>query len=557
MMNVKKAVLGIIVGLVAVSAARAEDEQGVLSPQIAVNTTKEPMASGSFEPTWESLKQYECPAWFRDVKFGIWAHWGPQCQPERGDWYARHMYPEDHWQGKFHREKYGHPSKVGFKEVIHDWKAENWDPDRLVALYKRTGAQYFFAMANHHDNFDLWDSPYQPWNSVDMGPKKNIIAGWAKAAREQGLRFGVSLHAAHAWTWYETSQGSDKTGPMANIPYDGTLTKADGQGQWWEGYDPQDLYAQNHKPSRGSDNLGTIHSQWNWGNGASIPDQAYCDKFYNRTVDLINRYEPDLVYFDDTALPLYPISDAGLKIAAHLYNSSASRNQGKNQAVLFGKILTEQQRDCLTWDVERGVCNDIQSDPWQTDTCLGTWHYDMGIYERNQYKTAKTVIHMLVDIVSKNGNLLLSVPIRGDGTIDEKEERILEGIAAWMDIHKECIFGTRPWKIFGEGPALTQAAQLTAQGFNEGRGKPLTAQDVRFTTKEGVLYAITLGWPTEPLAIKALGTDAKDPEQVIAHIEVLGSQEPVQWKQAEEALLIQPLKNRVCDETAVFRITFK
>lgn len=556
-MNVKKAVLGIIVGLLAVSAALAEDEQGVLSPQIAVNTTKEPMASGSFEPTWQSLKQYECPAWFRDVKFGIWAHWGPQCQPERGDWYARHMYPEDHWQGKFHREKYGHPSKVGFKEVIHDWKAENWDPDRLVALYKRAGAQYFFAMANHHDNFDLWDSPYQPWNSVDMGPKKNIIAGWAKAAREQGLRFGVSLHAAHAWTWYETSQGSDKTGPMAKIPYDGTLTKADGQGQWWEGYDPQDLYAQNHKPSRGSDNLGTIHSQWNWGNGASIPDQAYCDKFYNRTVDLINRYEPDLVYFDDTALPLYPISDAGLKIAAHLYNSSASRNQGKNQAVLFGKILTEQQRDCLTWDVERGVCNDIQSDPWQTDTCLGTWHYDMGIYERNHYKTAKTVIHMLVDIVSKNGNLLLSVPVRGDGTIDEKEERILDGIAAWMDIHKECIFGTRPWKIFGEGPALAQAAQLTAQGFNEGRGKPLTAQDIRFTTKEGVLYAITLGWPTEPLAIKALGTDAKDPKQVIAHIGVLGSQEPVEWKQAEEALLIQPLKNRVCDETAVFRITFK
>jgi len=463
-----------------------------------VQETNESLQTGKFEPTWESLRQYECPEWFRDVKFGIWAHWGPQCQPERGDWYARQMYAEEHWQGKFHRENYGHPSKVGFKDVIHAWKAENWDPDRLVALYKRAGAQYFFAMGNHHDNFDLWDSHYQPWNSVNMGPKKNIIEGWSKAARDQGLRFGISLHAAHAWTWYETSQGADKSGPMAGVPYDGILTKADGQGQWWEGYDPQDLYAQNHEPSPGFEDLGSIHSRWNWGNGASVPDHAYCNKFYNRTVDLINKYQPDLVYFDDTGLPLYPISDFGLKIAAHLYNSSASQNQGKNQAVLFGKILTEQQRDCLTWDVERGVCNDIQTDPWQTDTCLGSWHYDVGIYERNNYKTAKTVIQMLVDIVSKNGNLLLSVPVRADGTIDAHEQKILENIAAWMDVNKEGIFSTRPWKIFGEGPAMENATPLSAQGFNEGKGKPLTAADVRYTvSKDGkTLYVFTMGWPT-------------------------------------------------------------
>lgn len=556
--STKKMLVGIAVSAaLALGACETGPTSEDPSAQVLVDTSREPMATGKFEPTWESLKQYECPEWFRDVKFGIWAHWGPQCQPEQGDWYARLMYPAETPQGRFHREHYGHPSIFGFKDVIHEWKAQNWDPDRLVALYKRVGAQYFFAMANHHDNFDLWDSPYQPWNSVNMGPEKNIIEGWARAARAQDLPFGVSLHAAHAWTWYETSRGSDKEGPKAGVPYDGTLTQADGKGEWWEGYDPQDLYAQDHPLSQGSDDLRRLHSQWNWDNGASVPDRAYCEKFYNRTVDLINRYQPDLVYFDDTGLPLYPISDAGLRIAAHLYNSSASRNQGENQAVLFGKVLTEEQRNCLTWDVERGVCNDIQPHPWQTDTCLGTWHYNIHVYEQNGYKSAKTVIHMLVDIVSKNGNLLLNVPVRGDGTIDDKEERILEGIAAWMEVNRECIFDTRPWKIFGEGPAQAEVAEIQAQGFNEGRGKEPTAQDIRFTTKDGVLYAIAMGWPTEPLSIKALGTRSTTADRPIAQIDVLGSQEPVHWTQAEEALLIQPLKDKVCDETAVFRITFE
>ena len=187
------------------------------------------MADGKFQPTWESLKQYETPEWFRDAKFGIWAHWGPQCQPERGDWYARHMYSEGHWQYQDHLARYGHPSKHGFKDVIHEWKAEKWDPDKLLALYKRAGAEYFIALANHHDNFDNYDSKYQPWNSVNLGPKKDLIGGWAKAARSNGMRFGVSVHAAHAWSWYETAQGADKEGPLAGVPYDGKLTKADWQ----------------------------------------------------------------------------------------------------------------------------------------------------------------------------------------------------------------------------------------------------------------------------------------------------------------------------------------
>jgi len=189
---------------------------------VIVSTANEPIHAGKYQPTWESLKQYGCPDWFRDAKFGIWAHWGPQCQPEHGDWYARGMYEGGSGHNKWHIEHYGDPAHFGFKDVIHAWKAERWDPGKLMALYKRAGAQYFFAMANHHDNFDLWDSKHQPWNSVALGPRKNIIDGWARAARAQGLKFGISVHAAHAWSWYEPSQ-----------KYDGNLTTADGKGTWW------------------------------------------------------------------------------------------------------------------------------------------------------------------------------------------------------------------------------------------------------------------------------------------------------------------------------------
>ncbi|MDQ2751802.1 MAG: alpha-L-fucosidase, partial [Bacteroidota bacterium] len=172
----------------------------------------ETIAQGPFRPAWDSLKNYHVPDWFRNAKFGIWAHWGPQCEPEHGDWYARSMYIEGSDDYKFHLEKYGHPSKFGFKDIIHEWKAENWNPEELLALYKRAGAKYFFALANHHDNFDNYDSKYQTWNSTKIGPEKDIIGEWAKAARNHGLRFGVSVHAAHAWTFYEKSKKSDTAG---------------------------------------------------------------------------------------------------------------------------------------------------------------------------------------------------------------------------------------------------------------------------------------------------------------------------------------------------------
>ncbi|MBP1618125.1 MAG: alpha-L-fucosidase [Bacteroidetes bacterium] len=506
--------------------------------KVVVKTDKEPVSKGKFEPTWESLSQYKAPEWFRNAKFGIWAHWGPQCQPEQGDWYARSMYIEGDWKNKWHVQNYGHPSKFGFKDVINTWKADKWDPEKLVALYKRAGAQYFFAMANHHDNLDMWDSKYQQWNTVRVGPHKDILAGWAKAAKDNKLPFGLSVHAAHAWSWYEVSQKADKKGDMAGVPYDGNLTAADGKGKWWEGLDPQELYAQNHPLSEGSDNPGRIHSQWNWGNGVSIPSQAYCDKFYNRTVDLINQFHPDLLYFDDTALPLYPVSDAGLQIAAHYYNSNMALHDGKLEAVLFGKILTPKQKECIVWDVERGAPDKIQDLPWQTCTCIGDWHYNIGTYKNNKYKSAKNVIQMLIDVVSKNGNLLLNIPIRGDGSIDEKELAIVEDIAAWMDVNKESIFGTRPWKVFGEGPSVDTSNPIRGQGFNEGRIQ-YTAKDIRFNQNGKILYVTAMGEPEENIAVKNLAKQVK-----IKKIELLGSKEKVKWNQSDERLeIVKPTVN--------------
>jgi alpha-L-fucosidase len=520
------------------------------SYQVSIRTTgNEPVAKGKFEPTWQSLKQYETPDWFRNAKFGIWAHWGPQCQPGQGDWYARSMYNEGSRQYKWHVANYGHPSKAGFKEVINSWKAEKWDPEQLVALYKKAGAQYFFAMANHHDNLDMWNSKYQEWNSVRVGPQKDILAGWAAAAKKYGLPLGLSVHAAHAWSWLEVSQRSDTAGEFKGIPYDGKLTKEDGKGTWWEGLDPQELYAQNHPLSRGSNQMNTIHSQWNWGNGVTIPSQEYCEKFYNRTVDMINQFKPDLLYFDDTGLPLYPISDAGVKIAAHFYNSNMAKNNGKLNAVLFGKILTAEQKECLVWDVERGAPDKIQDLPWQTCSCIGDWHYNTSVYENNRYKSAKDVIHMLVDVVSKNGNLLLNVPVRGDGSIDEKELEVVKGITAWMDINKESIYDTRPWKIFGEGPAADAANPINAQGFNEGRIK-FSGKDIRFNQKGKVLYVTLMGVPNEDITIKNLSAA----QNKIRRVELLGSKEKLKWKQNADGLKIEKPKTIPNEIAIVFKV---
>ncbi|AMP99521.1 alpha-L-fucosidase [Pedobacter cryoconitis] len=520
-------------GLYLAHAANAAMLRGIssaLSPELP---------NGFFEPDWNSLSNYKTPDWFRDAKFGMWAHWGPQCQPEAGDWYARNMYMEGSSQYKFHLKKYGHPSKFGFKDVINTWKAEKWDPQGIVDLYHKTGAKYFMALANHHDNFDLYDSSFQKnWNSTKIGPKKDIVKGWSDAARKRGMHFGVSVHAAHTWSWWETARRSDKSGAYAGIPYDGKVNENQGKGEWWDGLDPQELYAQNHPLSENSSDNGMIHKQWDWGNGVSLPDKKYIEKFYKRTIELIDKYGPDMVYFDDSQLPLWPIDDAGLKIAAHFYNKSI-KEKGRLDAVITGKILDPDQRKAMVWDIERGQSNGIEPLPWQTDTCIGDWHYNKEVYDNKRYKTARSVIHTLIDVVSKNGNLMLNIPLKGDGTMDDIELGIVEEIGKWMRENGESIYSTRPWKIFGEGPAQAAAAALSAQGFNEGKGKPFNMEDVRFVTKGDLLFATIMSDVKQPsILIKSLSTGNPYYPKRINRVELVATKMPLKFTQDEQGLKV-------------------
>ena len=480
-----------------------------------------PIAEGPFKADWNSLTNYQTPDWFRDAKFGIWAHWGPQCEPEHGDWYARNMCIPGQTDWKLHRTEYGHQSTNGFKDVIHQWKAANFNPDKLLAFYKENGARYFMALANHHDNLDLYNSKYQLWNSVAVGPQKDLVGGWAKAARKNGLRLGVSVHASHAWSWYEPAQGADTNGPLTGVSYDGKLTKADGKGKWWDGLDPQELYAQNHQP-------GTI-LEWRWdpAKGSSTPDAAYMEKFFKRTQQLWDDYKPDQIYFDDTVLPFVGVTDeVGLNLAAHFYNSSIQLH-GKNEAVMNGKILNPLQRQAMVYDIERGKAEGILPQPWQTDTCIGSWHYNQDIFKKHKYNSAASVVRMLADIVSKNGNLMLSVPLQRDGQPDADEIKIVSEIGAWLKVNGEAIYATRPWNVYGEGPSTVAVEKGRFDGQTDVSKKPFTAEDIRFTqSKDGkTLYAIVLEIPKDgKVTVKSLAVNPKtwNLQQKVSSVRLVG-----------------------------------
>jgi len=508
-------------------------------------TTDVEIASGQFSPDWNSLSDWECPEWFKDAKFGIWAHWGPQCHAEAGDWYARFMYYAGSGAYNWHVSHFGNPATFGLKDLCNDWKAQNWDAEELVNLYKSVGARYFMALGNHHDNFDLWNSPYQEWNSVNVGPKKDLVKGWSEACKKAGLPLGVSIHASHAWTWLEPSQN-----------YDGNLTKEDGTGQWWEGLDPQELYAQNHAHSTGWENSGTIHSQWDWGNGASQPSAAYKQKFQNRVLELINDYQPDMLYFDDTAMPFYGCDDnVGKNILSHYYNKAASWSGNAPQVLVTGKQLTDQQKGYMLWDVERGIPDRPQEAYWQTCTCIGDWHYNQSVYNNGSYKSGATVIRMLVDIVSKNGNLLLSIPVKSDGTIDNKERAVLADIKAWMDINSESIYGTRLWKTFGEGPLADAVNPMNAQGFNEGQA--YSSQDVRYVQKDGMVYATIMQWPAAgDFTMKAFSIAETSYSGEVEKVTLLGGGD-VEFTHNINGLTIKVPSTKPNTIAPVFRITLK
>jgi alpha-L-fucosidase len=461
------------------------------------------IAPGKYIGTRESLRNYQPPDWFRDAKFGIWAHWGPQSAIEDGDWYARNMYIQGSNQYAYHLANYGHPSKVGYKDIVGTWKAAKWDPDNLMSLYKKAGAQYFVSMGVHHDNFDLWDSRHTRWNAVQMGPKRDVVGTWKQIAQKHGLKFGVSEHLWISYRWFSVSHGADKTGALTSVSYDGTNP------------DDADLY---HDA-----NCAPLANEKLIFNDDDIP-LRWKQHYFDRIKDLVDRYQPDLLYTDGHL----PFEEFGLNMVANLYNQNPT-------AVYTSKRAMDcADGDTCVLDRERRVADDIWPDPWQTDTCIGQWHYKRG----QEYKSPKKVIDMLVDIVSKNGNLLLNIPLPNSGEPDREELAILDSITKWMAVNSEGIYATRPWKIYGDGPS-TQVAPTTMEGFNESKKPELTAADIRFTTKGKTLYAFIMGWPQGEVLIQPLGTASRQKPKQIVNVEMLGFGGKLVWKQETGGLRVQ------------------
>ena len=503
-----------------------------------------PVAQGDFQPNWEDLGKWECPEWYKDAKFGVWAHWDPQCEAAYSDWYARYMYYKDSGAYWNHVNKYGDPcvpnTEHGYKDLCNAWKAQNWDPDYLISLYRDMGARFFCAMGQHHDNFDCWDSEYQEWNSVNIGPKRDVVGDWSKACDKYGLPLMVSMHGAHAWTFFENAWD-----------YDAKMTKEDGIGKWWEGYDPNELYAQNHEHSEGWWDSGNIHNQWNWGNGVCPPSKEYMQKFQNRVLQCVNKYHPKMLYFDDTVLPFVGHTDEiGLNILAHAYNTDP-------EMVVTGKVLQPIHKEAMLWDIERGIPDRPQDKYWQTCTCIGGWHYG-----DTNYKSAQTVINMLIDIVSKNGNLLLSIPVRGDGTIDDAEKRFVKEVTTWMQQNGRSIHGTRVWKSFGEGPLVDASNPLNNQGFNEGQN--YSNRDVRYVvkyakndTERDTVFATIMRWPdAEQFTFANLGRTSQYFSGEVESCELLGHG-AVAHTLGMDGVTVQIPATHTNPNAPVFAFTFK
>ena len=376
---------------------------------------------GAFSGSTESLLTYRAPDWFRDAKLGIWSHWGPPAVTQRGwDWYARKIYIQDSPEYLFHLEHYGHPSVFGYKDFIQLWKAERFDPERLMDLYAKTGAKYFVTIAAHHDNFDLWNSRYHAWNAVNYGPHQDIVGCWRDAARKHGLRFGMSEHFSRTYSWFNTCHDSDKTGPYAGVPYDGN--------------DPRfrDLYNEPHEDSR-------VYYPVN------APESVAREWFW-RMRDLIDSYEPDFLYSDGAI----PFGQVGRDLIASFYNKT-----WRDTTEVIRPFIPSKRSGFTASSSKEPLSAPSNGDGWMASRRnRGNVRTRLVRALTSKVLTAVTIgnrtILEFVDIVSKNGNLLLNLPQSPDGTLDPGGEEFLATLTRWNAVNGEGIFGSRPWVVFGE-----------------------------------------------------------------------------------------------------------
>lgn len=421
-----------------------------------------------YEATFESLSKHKCPDWFRDAKFGIWSHWGPQSVPMFGDWYARNMYIQDTDQYQYHVRHYGHPSKFGYKDICALWKAENFEPEKLMEQYYKSGARFFVAQASHHDHFFNFASKLNRFNSVEVGPHKDICGLWKAAAKKYDLPFGMTEHLGASFGWWRSNKGADSYGPYAGVPYDGN--------------DPEyrDFYHDNYehvaKPGE--------EDKWVWLTG----NQKFRDYWLAVMKEIIDSYEPDLLY-SDSWLPFGENFESvenkdfqyGLEAVAYLYNQS-ERRWGENRTVYTQKSRKKEIYEVGTLDIERSQLPDISPEPWQSETCIGEWFYNA----KAHYKRPQHIIDILVDSIAKNGTMLLNIVQKPDGTIDDEAMWILKELEKWFAVNGEAVYGTRPWRVSGEGSSMVKI-----DGFTEEQ-VPWQQDDFRFVQKDGKLYAFMM-----------------------------------------------------------------
>jgi len=386
------------------------------------------------------------------------------------------------------------------------------------------------ALACHHDNFDLFDSKHHAWNATAVGPRRDIVGGWEKAVRKAGLRFGLSNHASHAWHWWQTAYGYDAEGPRKGARYDAWRLRAEqGKGMWWDGLDPQALYTGPGMAPPDGISSNAAMTDWHdahdgrWMEFAPVANPAHVQSWLVRQMDMVERYRPDMIYLDDYGLPFGP---TGMAALAHYYNQAVAWH-GSPDVVLTAKKLSALDRRIMVDDVERGFADAIRPQPWQTCTCLGDWFYNEDRSLQKSYVPAEKVIQRLVDTVSKNGNLLLSVPMRGDGTIDVEEEKVLDGLTAWMGLHGDVmIHGSRPWRVFGEGPT-----SLAGGMMGEDTAGNFTPRDMRYTTKDGALFAAFMVWPQGAVTLSAV----RPAQGRVARVSLIGGG-PLRFSQSEAGL---------------------
>ncbi|WP_215225243.1 alpha-L-fucosidase [Echinicola shivajiensis] len=514
-----------------------------------------PAFSQEAKVSWEDMREeYQFPAWYTEARFGIWVHWGAQTEPmQGGGWYARHMYQQDVGRQKwgknayaYHNKTYGHPSIIGYKDVLNEWKAENLDTDALVKYFKQLGAKYFVALANHHDHFDNFNSTYHPWNSVNMGPKRDIIKEFELSCAKYDMPYGVSSHDDRFLSWWLPAFGADTSGVYKDVPYDGYMTVEDGEGKWWEGLNPADLYGLPPE-KRTPEYIEEVKRNWAL-----------------RHTELVTKYDIDMLWFDGYG---FPYDEYGKQVCEAFFNHKLEKN-GEVDAVIAGKISEEP---LLVKDIERGGADEILPYPWQGITTLRTWFYKEDPENLAYKQNARTIIELLADYMSKNGNLLLNVELKGDGTIPAEQKVMLDDIGAWVNLNSEAIYATKPWVIYGDnldsylrsddsGVTETDIQALKEQQksghFNERtiESPEYGHDEVRFVTKGDVLYVIVLNPKAGDIELSSLGRNSKQKVGKITSVEMIGSNDQIGFNQMAEKLVLSVPSERPNNFAAVFKI---